>query len=386
VSYVAWHDGKFTVYSQKTSGAQEVSTLLEGGMKDLTETIDPNYPMMAWSSTGQKLGILYKKGTKHYLRILNSVKGRIENIAIPDNRFDRVLGFTFMQDDDKLVISAIRKSQSDLYIFTIKGSKLTNVTDDVWDDVAPEFISSGSRTGILFLSNRTKPNLNVDLGVNELPTGPMNVFFFNTKTMRPELLQCTHVTKGHVTQPIQYGLDNFAYLYDSSGITNKYVVLFGRDRRNADSAYSVPITNYNTSILYHQYNLASGDVADVIQVKDKYKVYFHELQMPGVDAPVKTLYPATLSAERPEPKVINVAPGAQPAPAAAEEQDEEEPAQPSVKSGTAFQSEFSDSTGFKPRHKKRFRIGPSTADSSILTEINDSAYLKLKPSKYRASF
>ncbi len=396
VCYVAWKDGKYTVYTQKTANEQDVATILEGGQKDLTEQTDPNYPMIAWSISGYKLAILYRTGFRMNLRIYNSLKGRIENYVIPKNRFDRVLGMAFMEDDDKLVFSAIKKSQTDLYQFTIKGSKMTNITDDAWDDVAPVFIAGGSRTGILFLSNRPKPGMDVPLGVNELPAGPMNVFFYNTKTKSTELMQCTDYKTGHVTQPIQYGFDNFAYLYDGNGINNKYVVLFARDKHNKDSAYSVPITNYNTSILGQQYNLASGDVADVIQEKDKYRVYFHELQMPGDSTPVKKLSPTILSAEPSEAKKTHKdtrATATQPG-TAAPAAGEEEPAQPEIRSGNAFQSEFSDTTQPQPKRRVRTRrnniysanTANPEADSSLLGEITDSAYLKMKPTPYKLSF
>jgi hypothetical protein len=390
VAYVAWKDGRYAVLMQKTSHEQEVSTLLEGGQKDLTEQTDPTYPLLAWSNTGYKLGILYKKGPQTHLRIYNSLKGKIEDNVIQSNRFDRVLGLTFTEDDDKLVLSAIKKSQTDLYMFTIKGAKMTNITDDVWDDVAPEFVSGGSRTGILFLSNRPKPNMNVPLGVNELPTGPMNVFFFNTKTMRPELLQCTDVKTGSITQPIQYGLDNFAYLYDGNGINNKYVVLFKRDRTNHDSAYSVPITNYSSNILSQQYNLASGDVADVVQEKDKYRVYFHELQMPDVNTPIKKLSPTLLSAEKPESKTVISHIAGLPGERNIQKEEEQEET-PVVKGGNVFQSEFTDTATTSRRKPKArpanvYKADTAAADSFALTEINDSAYVKMKPAPYRLSF
>ncbi len=393
VAYVAWKDGMYTVYTQKTAKEQESATLLEGGQKDLTQANDPNYPMLAWSAAGYKLAILYKKGFETKLRIYNSLKGRIDNYVIPKNRFDRVLNMAFMEDDDQLVFSAIKKSQTDLYLFTIKGSKMTNITDDAWDDVDPVCISGAARKGILFLSNRPKPDMDVPLGVNELPTGQMNVFFYNTRTKSRELLQCTNMNTGHVTQPIQYGIDNFAFLYDSNGVNNKFVVLFARDRHNKDSAYSVPITNYSTGIISQQYNLASGDVADVVQEKDKYRVYFHDLQMPGVNTTVKTLLPTTLSIEKPEP-----------ANASADKRltysaghyvnEEEEQTQPEIKGGNAFQSEFTDTTD-RPRPKKHNRgsnnihkanADSTASDSSMLAVINDSAYVKMKPSKYRLSF
>ena len=397
ICYVVWKDGEYTVYDQKTAKEQEVATLLQGGQKDLTEQIDPNYPMIAWSNTGYKMAILYKKGHTVRLKIYNSLKGRINDYVIPKNRFDRVLGMSFGtdQDEDKLVFSAIKKSQTDLYMFTLKGSKMTNITDDVWDDVSPQFISGGSRTGILFLSNRPKPNLNVPQEVNELPTGPMNVFFYNTKTMSTELLQLSDVKKGVITQPIQYGTDNFAYLCDSNGIDNKYVVLFAHDSHKHDSAYSVPITNYSTSILSQQYNLASGDVADVIQVKDKYMVYFHELQMPGVNAKAKELSPTTLSGENDLAYASN--PGAAQSSKSNHKhkytpKEEDEITDPEIKGGNAFQSEFADDTA-APQPKHRSRSNPNNiynanvnADSSMLSVITDSSYLNMKPASYKLSF
>ncbi len=397
ICYVVWKDGEFTVYDQKTAKEQETATLLTGGQKDLTEQTDPTYPMIAWSNTGYKMALLYKKGKTMRIRVYNSLKGRTNDYVIPKNRFDRVLSMAFMavEDEDRLVFSAIRKSQTDLYMFTFKGSKMTNITDDVWDDVSPEFISGGSRTGILFLSNRPKPNLDVPLGVNELPTGPMNAFFYDTKTNRTELLQLTNTKTGHISQPIQYGLDNFAYLNDSNGINNKYVVLFARDRHNKDSAYSVPITNYTTSILSQQYNLASGDVADVVQEEDRYMVYFHELQMPGVNATVKNLSPTILSVEKHEPKT-STGNGSSPlpfSPGKYKAEEEEQPEQPEIKGGNAFQSEFSDTTAMpkkkvknKPNNIYNASKASGSADSSLLTEITDSAYLNMKPTPYRLSF
>ncbi|MBC7553673.1 MAG: hypothetical protein H7257_06805 [Taibaiella sp.] len=397
IAYTAWKDGQYTVYLQKTAKDQTQTVLLEGGRKDLTQPADPDYPLMAWSAGGNKMAILYQVGEKTLLRVYNNQKTRIENYVIPPNRFDRVLGMCFMEDDANLLFSAIKKSQTDLYSFPIKkNAKLTNITDDAWDDIEPVFVSGGSRKGILFLSNRPKANMDVPLAVNELPTGPMNVFFYNTTTQRRELLQCSKITTGRITQPIQYGRDNFAYLYDGNGIENKYAVLFARDEKNMDTAYSVPVTNYNTSIISHQYNAAVDEVADVIQIKNKYMVYFHGLQMPTDSTPAKTLVPTTLSIIKEEKQAPNAAgvnvrydhtvtqgPGGG-------------TAIPEVQSGNAFQSEFSDTTAVRPRRKKHTN-NPTTAaearasgiegaDSSTLTVINDSAYLKMKPSPYRVSF
>jgi len=407
VAYVTWLDGEFFVHLQKTKDEQSSAIILQGGRKDFTDRPDPDYPLLCWSNDGLKLAILYKTEGKLHLRIYYSLRAKIDDHIIPKNRFDRVLGMSFLEDDNQMVFSAIKKSQTDLYEFTINRSKIKNITNDLWDDTQPWFVSGGTKRGILFLSNRPKPNLNVPLQVNELPTGPMNVFFYDTKTQRPELLQCSHVTSGTVTQPIQYGSENFAFLYDSNGIQNKYVVVFGRDKKNKDSAYAVAITNYPQNIIVHQYNPASNNVADVIQEGDAYKVYFHGLQIPGANVKSKEPEPTNLSKIKAEattapkePEEVRVYKGR---PQKIESAgSSSSTATPLIKSGNAFQSEFAatdttpavvpnvrigdQKTAFKEIKKEEGGKQEDETDSSFLKEINDSAYLKMKPVRYRASF
>lgn len=408
LAYVSWKNGRYQICTQKTGGASPVTVLLEGGKRDLTEQTDPNYPMLCWSITGSKLAIMYRRKKEVYLRIYNNKRGRIETHKIPPNRFDRVLSMTFTQDDDKLVFSAIKKSQTDLYLFAIKGSKMTNITDDAWDDISPSFVSGGARTGIVFLSNRPQPDMKVPVGVNELPAGPLNVFFYNTVTENSELLQCSNVKVGHISQPVQYGAEGFAYLHDSNGVNNRYVVQFARTIDNKDSAYALPVTNYSTSIIRHQYNAVAGDMSDVVQQGNRFVVYFHDVEDLGDTIRTRRLHPTTLSSEHvdiapPKSPIVAVKPeevkkpAAEPAPRFPGRfaNEEEEKRKPEIKGGNVFQSEFTDNEPPARKRTKRPTITEeddekieeaSAADSSVLTEITDSAYLKMKPSRYRKSF
>ena len=326
---------------------------------------------------------MYRRGQETRLRIYNSLKARIENYVIPANRFDRVLSMAFNEDTDQIIFAAVRKSQTDLYSFTIRGSRLTPITNDVWDDVQPQFISGGSRRGILFMSNRPAPSLDVPAAVNELPTGPMNVYFYDTKTKSPILLQCSYNKGGRLSQPIQYGPDNFAFLLDSNGIQNKYVVTFARKGNNYDSAVPVPVTNYSRSILNHQYNAAAQQVADVLQIGDEYKVFFGDVLIPGKNAEAKVLLPTTLrrSSFRKE------------LPPRSESGNTTTvmPEGPVLKSGNTFQSEFSDtaSTGpIAPLRQDLAKENALDADTELVLDpfIKDSTYVKLKSQPYRLSF
>jgi hypothetical protein len=389
VAYCVFKEGEYMIYLQRTQNQQTRSLILTEGKKDWNEqTVDPDYPLMAWSNNGYKLAIMYRRGQETRLRIYNSLKARIENYIIPKNRFDRVTGLAFNEDNDQIIFSAIRKSQTDLYSFTLKGNRLVSITNDVWDDVQPQFISGGSRRGILFMSNRPAPNLSVPAGVNQLPTGPMNLYFYDTKTQSPVLLQCSYNTNGHIDQPIQYGPDNFAFLMDTNGIRNKYVVTFVRKGNNYDSAVPVPVTNYSSSILNHQYNPGANLVADVIQMGNQYKVFFRPLLIPGENVQPKELRTTSLRStkyRRPLPVMTDgvAAPGgATPA-----------PNEPLMRSGNTFQSEFStteDTTTTVTTLKSDSRpvVAERQADTSLLLNpfIKDSTYMKLKAQPYRLSF
>lgn len=301
VAYVKWKLGEYQVILEKTTvingvSKKESSVLLTGGVKNYNESIaDPDYPLLSWNNTGFKLGIIFKNRDRLRLKVYNSIKGRIEAFKIPPSRFERITGFTFMEDDDMIVLSAIKAGQSDLFEYRLKGGRTNQITDDAWDDTAPIFVSGGSRKGVLFLSNRPQPFLNIKPLPNELPAGNMNAFFYNSTTKSYSLLQLTNNKKGSLTQAIPYGPDHFAYLSNQSGVSNRYVVMFGRNAKNEDSAYSVPMTNFGRNILYEQYNPASGKIADVIQVQNEYQILFHKIDLPAPDGDAPIAKPSIVA-------------------------------------------------------------------------------------------
>ena len=396
VAYVTWLEGQFNVYIQRTTGDQTKTSIVSGGMKDLNELPDPDYPILAWNNTGYKLAVLYKKKHQTRIRIYDGLKSKMFDYIIPGNRFDRVLGMTFMEDDLRLILSTIKKSQTDLFEFRLKGSRLTQITNDLWDDTQPWFVSGGARKGVVFLSNRPVANLKAPAKVNELPTGPMNAFFYDTKTKSPTLLRLTNIAKGNITQPIQYGSENFAYLYDTNGVVNKYVVLFGRTTNNLDSAFSVPVTNYSHSILSHQYNPASQQTAEVIQIGKNYKVYFRPLDIPGKNMQPKELKSTTLSGTNDvgaEP-VVESYPISESS-LSTNSNNSQTIGDIRLESGNVFQSEFSEES---PK-----QIIPDTTqivieedtistipDLAMLSDEDsimvDSTYVKMRSRPYRLSF
>lgn len=285
VAYIASKHGKWEVVlqkSQKLEGDAKnvLATIVAGGYINHNEALDPNYPIPAWSNTGYKLGVIYKKYDQLYLRVYDAVKAKITNHIISKRKFDRILSFTFMEDDDMIVVSAVKNGQSDIFEYRLKRGQVTQITDDPYDDLEPVYVSGGSRKGIVFLSNRPEPFINIKPLPNELPIGKMRGYFYNATTKSMELLPLTPTELGDVTQIIPYGQDNFAFLTNENGVVNRNVVAFRRNEFNQDEAYSIPATNGNYGILGHQYNPASKSIADAIETHNGVHVYFRKIELP----------------------------------------------------------------------------------------------------------
>lgn len=283
VAYIKWNQGSFEVVVQKVDAKnkdESPSVILRGGAKNHTDLGDPDYPLIAWSNNGFKLGIVYEKNNRIRIRIYDAIKAQIQNYTIPASRFDRITGFTFMEDDQQMLFSAIKRGQSDLYEMTLKGFRIKQLTDDEWDDRSPIYVSGGARRGIVFLSNRTQPILNIKPLPNELPSGQFQAYFYNTTTQSNDLLALTNEQEGTIDQIIPYGSDHFAFLSDKSGINNRYLVYFNRNEWNQDTAYSVPHTFYTSNVIAHNYNAASASIAEIVEEDQFFKIYYDSIDYP----------------------------------------------------------------------------------------------------------
>jgi hypothetical protein len=377
VAYVKWRFGEYQVILEKTRlvdgvAKRESSVILSGGVKNHRDHDDPDYPLIGWNNTGFKLGIVFKNRDQLRIRVYNSIKAKIETFKVPPSRFDRITGFTFMEDDDMLILSALRKGQSDIFEYRLKGGRMNQLTDDAWDDVAPTFVSGGSRKGVIFLSNRPQPYLNIKPLPNELPSGGMNAFFYNSTTKSYDLLQLTHNTKGSIEQAIPYGPDHFAYLSDQNGVRNRYVVMFGRTAQNLDSAYSVPMTNFSRSILYQQYNPASGKIADVIQTQNHYDVFFHKIELPAPDG---TALPRKLLPLSFVDGVVNKNSAASSAPVNLMDKSDlnKKEDQFKIKTGDQFQTEFSRRSPLDPNDSAKVEPGPESKQLAEMLSLKEPA-------------
>ncbi len=279
-------------------------TLLKLGARTYQGDINPNYPILAWDGKGTRLVVIYWEGGKTKMFVYDNIakqkksKQEIEGI-------DQVLDASFMLDANTLVMSAAKNGHSDIYTYKIESQKLTQITNDVYDDLDPTVVSFPNRSGILFSSNR--PSANAPNQDTVLPGKfRFNIFLADILNDGKErqLTQLTNLKFGNARSPMQYNTNHFTYTSDENGIGNRWAGFFVTQRNGLDtllyigdevlhnptrketdstlqawqkqkpdsvsyfqvykdSTYTFPITNYQSSLLETRIAGDKGQVSEV---------------------------------------------------------------------------------------------------------------------------
>jgi hypothetical protein len=294
----------------------ETKTILKFGVRTNETEMHPHYPMMAWDPKGTRIAVIYAHEGKLKLFVYDVIT-RIKQFTVDlSNDFDQVQDIRYFLDSRTLLLSAVKNGHSDIYTYDIEKEKARQITNDVYDDLDATFVSFPNKTGIIFSSNRPAPMAKG--GDTSIPSkNRFNVFLITDFGDKPELNQVTQLTNlkyGNARFPAQYNTNHFTFVSDENGIGNRYagffttrktgldtLVLIGDDiLRNPsakevdstlraykktdvdsvavvsiseDSAYTFPLTNYQSSLAETR---SAGDdriVSEVTRQSDQKILY-----------------------------------------------------------------------------------------------------------------
>jgi hypothetical protein len=288
----------------------EVKILYKSGVRTRENEINPNYPMMAWDPKGTRLAVLLWEAGKLKFFVYDLFSRIKRDKQEWQDKFDQVQSMQYMLDANTLVLSAVKNGHSDIYIYKIEQQKVEQITNDVYDDLDASFVAFPNKQGILFSSNR--PSADAPKGDTILPSNyRYNVFLVDNwnKTEFRQISQLSNLKYGNARYPTQYNNYHFTFVADENGISNRYAGFFTTQRagfdtlywvgddilRNPgpkdldsamiawnkkepdsvgyvsitkDSAYTFPITNYQSNLLETRIAGEGGQVSEVMQEGD----------------------------------------------------------------------------------------------------------------------
>ena len=292
------------------------TTLLKYGIRSYKNETNPSYPIMAWDPKGTRLTVIYNQEGKLKLFVYDVVS-RIKSLKLDlTKQFQQIQDVKYMLDSKTLLLSAIKNGHTDIFTLNLENEKVQQITDDVYDDLDATFVSFPGKTGIIFASNR--PSADAKSGDTVLPSkNNYNVFLitnFGNKPSLNQITQLSHQQYGNARYPMPYNSNHFTFISDENGVANRYAGFFttkaaGLDTlmliadeilRNPslkeidstlkvykkmdvdsiavvavskDSAYTFPLTNYESSVAETRIAGTNNQVSEVTRQSDQKTLY-----------------------------------------------------------------------------------------------------------------
>lgn len=212
--------------------------LLKFGVKSNENEVNPNYPLLAWDGKGTRLACVYWDKGKTKLFVYDMI-ARFKRIKQDITPFEQITDMKFMLDPNTLLLSAVRKGQSDIFVYKIDKDSYEQVTNDAYADLDASFVAFPNKTGIIFSSNR--PNATAKGGDTAVPGTKFNIFLadnYNKSEFR-QVTQLTNMKYGNARYPTQYNNAHFTFISDENGVANRYAGFFTTERAGLDTVYLI---------------------------------------------------------------------------------------------------------------------------------------------------
>lgn len=398
----------------------EYKTLLKYGVRNYESEVNPSYPVMAWDPKGTRIAVAYVEEGRLKIFVYDIIT-RIRQYKLDlTGELDQIQDMKYGLDSKSLLLSAVKNGHSDIFTFNLDNEKLQAITNDVYDNLDASFVAFPGKNGVIFSSNR--PSAGAPTGDTVLPcNNRFNIFLITDFGDKPELNQMSQLTNlkyGNARFPTQYNQNHFTFVSDENGVGNRYagffttskqgldtlVLISGEILRNPtaeqvdstlkanqktdvdsiavvsiskDSAYSFPLTNYQSSLVESRIAGENNQVSEVTRQSDDkvlYKLKIDEFVLNRRNVTAQpTEYVKKLMRES---ELTNVDPASIPT-------SSPEPKDTLQQNEDLFQNEFQKDSVTQATITIGNVVNAEEAGSNVL---RDAKLYKYKPRKFEADF
>jgi hypothetical protein len=301
--YLAYVDQVFSEYRLYLYDLEKgrKKRILKDGYK-IAQNSDKSYPIMAWHPNSEILTFFTEEKGFIYLNFYNLTDKELEKKTF--FKFDKILSFQYAQDGKRLLLSATKNGQSDIFIYTILNTKVEQLTNDRWNDLYPAFYDNDKR--VVWSSNRLSDTLKRNEQPTAFPLKNNDLFSMAAAAPDKDTLALMRITGTPETDEVfakSYAPGYLSLLSDLSGTQNQHLIKIDSSIAYVDTAthYSYTFTEYQLSnakrdLLQHALNPEVGKIYS-IQLRDKrYRIMEEALRSP------EDLGLAPLRQETPQPE------------------------------------------------------------------------------------
>ncbi len=304
MAYVKQKYGEYRVYIKDLEEGKR-KKILKGGYKIL-QNADFSYPLLAWHPNGEILTMITEEKGFIFLNFYNLKDDKLEKKKF--FKFDKILSFKYSQDGKRFILSAHKKGQSDIFIYTILNTKIEQLTNDIYQDLNPAFFDNDKR--VVFSSNRITDTLIADEWSNKLLPKRYDLFAMEAKEPEKDtttIWRLTNTKRINETHPLSYAKSFIAFTSDRSGIRNRHLIKIDSAISYVDTIthYSYNFkefiaTNYDRSILDQAFSPETDKTYNLILKNERYGIYERDYQSP-TDANLRSVLAPSKTAVIPNP-------------------------------------------------------------------------------------
>ncbi|MVM34725.1 hypothetical protein GO755_32150 [Spirosoma sp. HMF4905] len=248
IAYTILRDGKFHVEVVNTANHKK-STVLSGGYRLDGQATHTSTPLVAWQKDNNLLIITDELGETNLYQYSGFEKRAKRQFKRKVNGLSQVVWMDASEDGGSLILSAERKGQNDLFLYSINRGSYQQLTNDLYDDLYPAFIGRTARQ-VVFSSNRKEDTLGVDKGSYKTIRDHMMLFTHEGSARDLSVVRLTD-SLFHATQPIPASETTVYFLNDVYGIRNLY-------RLETESKAVTQVTAFPQSLHLYDLNPANG--------------------------------------------------------------------------------------------------------------------------------
>ena len=382
-------DGRYSVYVMNDIGRYKVMLfddqkhrtrrILRGGYRSYSQETDLSYPVLAWHPTGQLIGIIRERKGFLWYGTYTLETGKYEEGKLFN--FEKVLGFSYSDDGQSLVISGVQKGQSDIFVYNLRTRTYFQVTKDLWDDLHPRFYKNS--TAIVFSSNRNNDTLGVPAPSTLPADNNLDIFYYDYAGKASVLRRLTSTPYANEIMPMPYDSTNIAYLSDENGIVNRYTAHLDSAIAYVDTVehYRMIVDNFaqtdnRRNILSQDIDFSRNRVSEIVYFGGKYRLLVN--RKPQATAARTQLGPVLFRAEeaRKRPALADKPsvqkPGAEPATPATVQQQPVDSNKVDI-NNYVFQSDFPKKRKERKKEQLQEENQPATPRDSSGNDVNGDA-------------
>ncbi|NVK27094.1 MAG: PD40 domain-containing protein [Flavobacteriia bacterium] len=236
IAYVRNRLGKYRVSILEVED-NDRTTVLRGGHL-IAQNADYSYPLMAWHPNGKILAIVTEEKGISWLYFYNVEDDELEKREFYG--FQKIRSITYSQDGRQFLLSAVKRNQSDIFLYNILSKSIKPLTTDGYTDLDPVFVNNDKF--IVFRSNRDNDTLQQGLEVFNHPNN-FDLFIYRMDKPEDQVLWRLNTPTGlNEIQPRSIGDGYFSYngSTDEGGAAKTYMV-----QLDSSIAFVDTVTHYD---------------------------------------------------------------------------------------------------------------------------------------------